>query len=480
MATETKRDSMEASLSELKSTISSTHITSPESPKRPISFTSLPSSLRNKIYAYVLDTELVNVGAPNVSYTHSIKDSVLHFKASRPPFPVETALFYVSKQVSKEALQFFYERGLWVKFTVYSPDARHTKTMLEDSGVLFSVAENEKVEECNSHAMDIVLVEKSSAVKRATVMFPAQYLPRLVNFMEQASRASGSWAASHALYLTLRNTYEKEVASVQGDLLEGWRLLTGMGKVGVDKDNTLEGYAEGLEDSMLAAGFDAEKWLETVRGMVTKAEDAKHAKDYETAAQHCKAAIISMTYGYLTRAESLHSQPEAFHKSIQRLRYTTELTLGTSLLAPHTDLLTTTPLSWLSTLTLSRAQTATRLLAAEIALSRALSISTDSPSPASNPWYRSLPPELIPPNNATWFSEAEQGRSWFERGRAHLALGEPLFAAGDLERAERMLQGDKEVGETFERARETIDWSTSPGCNTRLVARAARADHWIR
>ncbi|KAF1962918.1 hypothetical protein CC80DRAFT_461354 [Byssothecium circinans] len=492
MATEAKRDSMDAGISEMKTKLDSTHLApSSPPPKRPLGLTSLPPSVRNKIYAHVLDTELVNLGKPNVSYTHTFKSNTLHFSASRPPFPVCTALFYVNKAISQEARHFFYSKNLWVKFEIYSSDARHAKTMLEDSGLLFSVAETESVEKCDRFALEVVLVEKNSAVKRATVLFPAQYLPRLVNFMEQASTASASWAPNHALFLTLLNTYGQETASVQGDLLEGFRLLAGLGKVTVDKQNTLPGYAEGLQDSMVAEKFDAEAWLQNVREMFERAEGEEKKKEWKMAVQHCKAAIIELTYAYLTRAETLHSQPPEFQKSVQRLRYSIEHTLGISLLghilsSSASPSSSTSPPPPPASLPLTP-DTARTLLAAEKAFSHALSLSTDSPSPASNPWVRSLPAELIPPNDAAWFSDAEQGRAWAERGKVHLLMGEPLFAAGDLERADRVLgsedvqekQGEEVRGDVsmwFAKAREAIDWTVAPGTGLRKVARAAKVE----
>jgi hypothetical protein len=480
MATETKRDSMEAIISEVQTKLKETQINPHTSiPKRPLGLATLPPFVRDEIYAHVLDTELVNVNQPNVSYTHKIKKNLLHFEASRPPFAVDTALFYVNKQFSKEAISFFYEKNLWVRFEIYSADARHAKTMLEESGLLFSVAAEDKIEKCKDHALELKVEEKGSELKRAVVMFPAQYLPRLINFLDQAGRASKSWAPSHALFLTLLNTYGKDVASVQGDLLEGFRLLTGMGGVTVKGQKVLPGYAHGLQKNMQAANFDAENWLATVSSMFDRAKAAKEKKDYTTAVHHCKSAIIALTYGYLTRAETLHSQPEGFNKSIQRIRHDIELTLGTSLFAPYNSVCgsTSPPLSWITNVgssAESKAQIAAALLAAETALSHATSLATDSPSPESNPWFQSLPPELIPPSNGSWFTDIEAAQAWFELGKVHLAVGEPLFAAGDLERAERVLSEHEGVGEVFDRAREAIDWSVRPGMGLRSVAAVAR------
>jgi hypothetical protein len=503
MATEVepKRDSMDASVVDINSKLEATALQPASPPKRPLGLTDLPPSVRNKIYAHVLDTELVNLGKENVSYMHTIKDGLLHFTASRPPFPVETALFYVNKQLGKEAQTWFYKKNLFVKFEIYSSDARHAKTMLEDSGVLFATPNPAQLEHCKVHAMDLTLVEKNSSQKRAAVVFPAQYLPRLINFMDQAARASKTWAPSHALFMIVRNTYSLDPARLQGDLLELFRMLNNIGAVTIEKKNLLPGFAEGLQNSVTAERFEPDAWLSCVRDMVDRGIDALAKKEYDTAGQQCRAAIIAMTYAYLTRAEALHMRPDSFHKGIQRLRYDAERILGTSLRLKHSHLTTSSP-TWLTTppSTVDVQAAATDLLAAETATSQALSLATDSPSPTSNPWFRSLPPELIPPNKGEWFTDTERARAWYESGVIHLALGEFLFAAGDLERADRFVEGleeekDKgmkrkmigngegeeqgglknEVKEAFEKAREGIDWSVKPGVGLKkAMAIAAR------
>jgi hypothetical protein len=330
------------------------------------------------------------------------------------------------------------------------------------------------------HAMDLTVVEKGSAVKRTSVLFPAQYLPRLVNFMEQASKASGAWAPSHALAFSVVNMYGLEKARVQGDLLELFRLLSNFGKVEVGGTELLPGYAEALQRSMMAAAFEANAWLEAVTDMTDRAEQALNKQDYDTAAQQCQAATISLTYAYLTRAETLHSQSEAFNKDIQRLRWRTELTLATALHYKHASATSPSPQSVpASASTAAQKQAAIDRLAAETSASHALSLSTDSPSPASNPWFRSLPPELIPPNKPDWFTDGERGRSWYVLGLTHIALGEYLFAAGDLERAVGLLGDGKEKDEAekaFARARKEIDWDVRPGVGLRKAAWTARRD----
>jgi len=488
-----KRDSMEATANTLATKMKAASMT--ETPrKRPLGLTDLPPSVRNNIYKHCLDTELVNHGAPNVSYTHTISkdEGILTFSASRNPFPVNTALFLVNKEISKDALSYFYEKNLWVRFDVYTSDARHAKTLLEDSGLLFSTAKSEVVEKSTRHALEIVLVEKNSAQKRASVMFPAQYLPRLINFLDQASRATKTWAQGRSLFLNVVNTYGFPVSKLQGDLLELFRLMSGFGKVEVDGQNLLPRYAEGLSSNMMGEKFTAEAYMASVQELADLADEAREKEEYALANEYAQATIIALTYGYLTHAETLHSQEEDFNKSMQRLRWKTELGLGISLSIPLRGLTSTK--HWLRTSnpTDDIRKAAKDLLQAEKSVSQALSLACDAPSPTSNPWFHSIPVELIPPNKPSFFTDRERAQTWYVLGTVHMALGEYIFACGDMERALELWGKDSGIDEegglrtkmeeTFEKARKGIDgdaesmWvgDVRPGTGLKTAAKLAR------
>ncbi|KAF2829635.1 hypothetical protein CC86DRAFT_172430 [Ophiobolus disseminans] len=485
MDTIAKKDSMTATVSGLETKLQAAQLSETKPKKRPLCLADLPASVRNNIYKYTLDTELVNVGEANVSYTHTIKDGVLQFKASRSPFSVQTSLFYVNKQISNEALRYFYSKNLFVRFEVYSADARHAKSMLEDSGVLFSTASPDLLERSHQHALELVLVEKNSSQKRAAVMFPAQYLPRLINFLDQASSATASWAPNHAVFLNIVNTYGFPISRLQGDLLELFRLLSNLGGATVDSTHLLPRYAEGLQANMTAKSFEAEAWLQSVTDLADLADAAREKEEYAKAVEYGQTVVIALTYGYITHPETLHSQDEKFAKSVQRLRWRTELGLGIALSLLHREF-TSTNKSWLEQSTPESHLAARDLLLAESSTSRALSLSTDAPSPASNPWFLSLPVELIPPNKPSWFTEPEVAQTWYALGSVHAALGENLFAAGAMERAVSMWGdggGREKVEDAFRRVREGIDgdaegmWKgdVRPGTGLRRAAGLARS-----
>jgi hypothetical protein len=477
---------MEATTADLSSKLHTTSLSSnavpstkPPSSNKP-TFSTLPPRIRHKIYAHILDTELVNLGiTENVSYTHKIQaNGLLHVSASRSPFPgLSTSLFRVNKHIGSEAQHYFYSKNLFVRFAIHTADARHAKTMLEDSGVLFSVASPEKVAQCTRHAMDVSIFEKNSMQMRAVILFPAQYLPRMINFLDQASRAATTWAPNHALHIKVLNTYGFPLARLQGDLLELFRLLANLGAADIDSENLLPAYAEGLQANMLASEFTAEGFLETVTTLADRAEEeAQRTGNAALAAQLAQSCVIALTYAYLTRAEVLHTVPEGFMRKVQRLRWRCEICMGKALLRTHqADVVGGG--KWPSSTTLSsekKMEIAKDLLAAETAASQALSLATDSPNPASNPWFQSLPAEVIPPNKAEWFTDEERGTSWYVCGLVHTALGEHLFAAGDLERACGLFPGGEGFEKAFEVAREAIDWKVKPGTGMKSAARIAK------
>jgi hypothetical protein len=473
-----KRDSMEA-ISDLSAQVKAATISSPQPQRLPIraGLTTLPAPILNTIFSHLLDTELVNTGKDNVSYTHTLSSSgTIQFKASRSPFSVCTALFYVCRDISAVAIRYFYAQNLFIRFTLRTPDARHAKTMLADSGVLFSVAGSDVLDRVKQHAMDLSLTEKESTHCRSVVMFPAQYLPRLVNFMDQASKVTSSWASAHKLELNVLNTYTFPVSRVQGDLLEPFRFLTNFSSALISSEHILPAYAAGLEKN-ITSPFTATSWLATIASLADRGNEAKEKKDWEISRQHYHSAIIALTYAYLTHPEDLHSQNdlgEAFPKGVQRLRWQCELNIGRIILEqnnyarPH---LNPKPLT-----ASFAAELARDLLVAETALSAALSLATNSPSPTSNPWIATLPVDLVPPNSESWFTDAERGECWFQLGLSHASLGEYLFAAGDMERAVRLLsdEGKGEVEEVFGWVREAIDWQVPPGRGLKRAAVAAR------
>lgn len=465
----------------------STPIHEPRPFRQTLGFNDLPFSIRSNIYKYVLDTELVNAEQPSVLYNHALKEEMLEYKASRPPFPIQTSLFYVNKSVSREALQYFYSKNLFIRFEIYTANARHANTMLLDSGLLFTTAAPKRVEKSTQHALELAIVEGNSSHKRAAVMFPAQYLPRLIKFLDQATRASSSWAPRHSIFINVVNTHNFPISRLQGDLVEHFRLLSNVGAATIDPTNLLPQYADGLTASMIASNFEPTDWIKALDTLTNLADEARGKEEYILANEYGQTVIISMTYGYMSHAEKLHSQPEDFPRLVQRLRWRTELGIGISLSLRHRNI--SAIQNWLhEPPSRDNSLAAHELLLAEVSLSKALSLCTDSPSPTSNPWFLTIPVELIPPNKPSWFTNLEKAQTWYALGVVHMALGENLFAAGDLERALELSKGEdsearNRIEAAFEKARTGIDGDAEhmfvgkirPGSGLKRASRLARA-----
>lgn len=331
------------------------------------------------------------------------------------------------------------------------------RELLLESGVIFFVSGEESVERCEGHAMDVRISKKGKAndggaVKR--VVFPGEYVPRLVDYLSGKEK---DWGARHEILIAVNHEYDMGRARVQGDLTEGFRVLSGISRVDV-KGSVLPGYAQGLETCTMSPNLTASSWLSSVNDVLHLAESSNPPEQEE----YFLSAIISLTSAYRIRPSLMHSDA-SLAKPIQRSRWTAELGLARAL---HKRLTSKPHLKPFA----SDPESAHLLLAAEKAAESALSLATDSPSAASNPWVRSLPVEVVPPNSVEWFSDGERGESWYVLGVVHMALGEFLFAAGDLERAVGLMgEGGmrREAEEAFERAREGIDWGVRPGVGLR-------------
>ena len=428
MAASVKRDSMDVST--LTPALKAAHVTPPES-----NLSSLPVSVRNKIYAHILDTELINASLEPVSYTPlpSSDSQTLAFRPSRTPFPVQTSLFYTNHHISLEAQNYFYATNLFVRLTLYTADISAAEALVLNSGVLFAASTPDVAAACTQHVLDVSLTEGDCTVRTAAVLFPAQYLPRLVNYMREKTAADQTWPTHHSLAIALQNTYTFPPSRLQGDVLEPFRALHSFHHATIAPTHVLAGYATGLASALMQPAPSADTWLSSLTHLSTLSDAARAAEDYTTAAEYSHATTIALTYGFLTRTLPTSA---AFARSAQRLRWHTELSLGISLTLAHRAL--DTHASWLhdAALPLSvRAPAACALLVAETALSRALSLATDAPSPASNPWFATLPAALIPLNRGAWFSGAERAQTWYALGVVQVMLGEFLFGAGALARA---------------------------------------------
>ncbi|OCK75365.1 hypothetical protein K432DRAFT_174564 [Lepidopterella palustris CBS 459.81] len=415
----------------------------------PLTLLTLPIEIRNRIYTHLLDTEYVNVGLPNVSYTHSLANSILHFRASRPPFPVSTSLFYVNRQLHSESTGYFYSKNLFIRLSLYMSDADLAWPLLSN-GLLFSVASPPKVAASTLHALDVSLVMEHSSVMRASVIFPAQYLPRLLVFLSLQNESNASWGPSHALTLSIRNTYAFPTVHLQGDLLEPFRLLHNLSRVEVSATHISPYYAHSLERDMTRPSFSASAWLAGVMEQKEQGNVWFRRGEYEEALQCYAMAVIMLQSTYRSRGEELEAQSSSFNKEVNRLRWQCECNIAFCGVQLGTE--------WDGS-SVEHARTAQRLMTAESAAQNALYLVTANE--AQNPWL--LTAASVPENQADFYTDAERAKTWFRMGNVHAALKEWIWACGYFERAQELAPKDEAIRKKFAEARDKVDGRVVPG-----------------
>lgn len=533
----TKRDSMDAiNIGKPPSTKPGLDYLDSSSPSASTLIT-LPDSILNRIYAHLLDTELVNLGLPNISYTTpnssatSDQDDLLFFTASRSPFSVCTSLFYVCISLRKSALQYFYSRNLFIRLRVRASSKGIAESILLDSGMLFSTAKPQSKERCKQHVMDLELtVDPVSAAtaeslhtddthkmkamqKRAEVLFPALYLPRLITYIADLQYRDHSTPLAHhkteiCTDIRLQHIYSHRISTLQTDVLEPFRFLEGISGVSLsaEKGILLPEYGEGLKCSMLASeGFSVESLLDCVSDLAARGtailKTQEEGRKADLAVEYAHTGVMILTSAYLMRGENILTLPESIIKEVQRLRWKCEVLAARALYAVHQQAVENeTEDNWLfsARVTEKGKKTMARdLLQAERRATSAVYLSTTSYNPSSsppssaalrsNPWATAVPVSLIPPHSPAWFTDEERGEAWFLLGLVHAALGEYLFAAGDLERACAMAtseEGQRAVVmekveayvQVFGRVRERIYWGVRPGQGLSRAGRMAKSE----
>ncbi|OCL07456.1 hypothetical protein AOQ84DRAFT_58658 [Glonium stellatum] len=252
-------------------------------------------------------------------------------------------------------------------------------------------------------------------------------------------------------------------------------------------------YTSTLEQDMMRPSFDAPAWL---RGLVSlKVEGTRlfRAGEVRAAAELFLSAVIALQTMWRVRGEEMVELEEGFARDVSLLRWQCEINLalcglqlggggsGDGLLDSEkgaekkesdkerevnnntnkneNDKPQETPL-----------ETAHRLHAAEVAAQNALDICL---AKTPSPWQRGGA-EFAPPNTADWYTDEQKAKAWFRLAAVHIQLREFLFAAGELERAQRLAPNDREIDQAFREVRERIDFSVRPGKSLERVAAMAR------
>ncbi|KAI4261103.1 MAG: hypothetical protein L6R42_003692, partial [Xanthoria sp. 1 TBL-2021] len=222
----------------------------------------LPRELREKIYAYLLDTKHARSPRP-FQYEPWVEDGFLRLQATSAPFHICTEVLRANKQIHRESVNTLYSSNAFVRLSMYNDEIHWARSLLEETKLGFVCSNPGLLEKLKGHALDVRLMERKSRILRCQVVFPAIFLPRFLSFLQTMCDAVPMWAREHTIHLHLRQKYRTGPMATESLLLEPWRSLHGIQSVVVGTAIVAADYANGLRTAMMTQ-FDPEKWLQSV------------------------------------------------------------------------------------------------------------------------------------------------------------------------------------------------------------------------
>lgn len=222
----------------------------------------LPRELREKIYAYLLDTKHARSPRP-FQYEPWVEDGFLRLQATSAPFHICTEVLRVNKQIHRESVNTLYSSNAFVRLSMYNDEIHWARSLLEETKLGFVCSNPGLLEKLKGHALDVRLIQEKSRILRCQVVFPAIFLPRLLSFLQTMCDALPMWVREHTIHLHLRQKYRTGPMATESLLLEPWRSLHGIQSVVVGTAIVAADYANGLRTAMMTR-FDPEKWLQSV------------------------------------------------------------------------------------------------------------------------------------------------------------------------------------------------------------------------
>ena len=273
----------------------------------------LPLELRQKIYAFLLDTKHAR-GSPSpftyrprvqdgtlrlqttsYAYRPRVQDGRLRMQANSPPFRLCTAILRTNKQIHLEAVNTLYSSNQFVRLSLYNDDVYWTQSFLEGTEMGFVCSNPDLVAKLTGHALDVRIIQEKSKILRCQVVFPALFLPRFLEFLQTMCDALPRWGREHAIHLYLRHKYLVEPGATEGLLLEPWRNLHGISNVVVGTGAITPDYANSLRIAMMSR-FEPEKWLQSLVKMEEVGTEEFSKGLYQAAVDNCtylRVPIIS-------------------------------------------------------------------------------------------------------------------------------------------------------------------------------------------
>lgn len=287
----------------------------------------LPLELREKIYTYLLDVRHVRNPSSFV-YTSQVRGGKLRLIPSSKPFNFSTAILRTNKQIHRESLYIFHTNNLFVRLSLYNDDIYWTQVLFEGSELGFVSSNLPRLSTLTTQALDVAITMEDSRHLRCQVVFPALYLPHLIQLLESMCTALPQWSRDHSISLFLRHKYRSGPLAMENLLLEPWRALHGIHQVVVGTEVASPSLAQSLRASMMGSKWDPWTWLESVR------------RQKEMGAAEMRQGMYADKVGFFTNTiavlEKLYSGPqypalkaagEEFDKAVNRLRLQCELNI---------------------------------------------------------------------------------------------------------------------------------------------------------
>ena len=302
-----------------------------------------------------------------------------------------------------------------------------------------------RLSKMTSHALDIEISETPhNKRKRSVVLFPALFLPRLVNFLRQVCNPLPLWGRNHRFTLCLRDQSSGKHHDSIRTLLEPWRVLQGLSAVTVDTNLVGATYARNLEEAMTNREIKPWNWLKSVTEF--QESGARFLKNGELedafSASALVGTVMNNTFHNAALALALRKASSGFHKAASRLRFLSELDISLALARLGSKDL------WGTALT---------------AVNNAIDLAEDSGT-LYQVWMKGNVGAVFQPKNDTsWYSDEERSKARLARGSFMMAVGEHGYACSDFSLAKDLCPKDTAITQALDQAKGKYDAKIQPG-----------------
>ena len=223
-------------------------------------FLRLPTECRIEIYKYCLTTSHI-IRDEHCQYCRLNTAGRLRCLSSDSHFQFQTALFYVSRTVSQEALHVYYSRNLFVRLTIRAPRGKVDPYLSRIGQVRFS-PDPGRLDACKGQALEFeVFAEGFLETKKRSIM-PAQTFQSVCLPYLEIRLTDPTWASRHKFRFDLVNAHGYAPKLVRRELLDPLRNLFGFCSVAVATREGLVSveYAQQLVQYLVERPFCISDW----------------------------------------------------------------------------------------------------------------------------------------------------------------------------------------------------------------------------